>query len=179
MKLYHVSDNKNIEIFEPRSANKSWPGLYKQYVWAISSKMVHNYYFPRNCPRVCWMIGPNTSEDDKNYFKSFGEFKSLIFVKKAWEKTIEDTIIYRYEFDNKNFYPVDYSAGYYVSEREEIPKLVEIVDLKEELKKSNVKLIFVEDLSKYQCESTERTFRFSNIRMKFLKNSKNEVKRRR
>ncbi|XMB85177.1 hypothetical protein RJG79_07050 [Mycoplasmatota bacterium WC44] len=172
MKLYHISDNEFIKEFETRKANQAWPNLNKEYVWAISSEMVHNYYFPRNCPRVCWMIGPNTNINDKDYISSLGDYRGVIFTEKSWEEEIHKTKMYRYRFDTSSFYPVDYDAGYYVSERVETPINLEIIsNLLDELRESRIKVVFVDDLAEYQKQSIERSFRFSNIRMNY-KNKK-------
>lgn len=167
MNLYHISEDSDIKIFEPRPSNDSWPNLKKSYVWAVSGEMIHNYYFPRNCPRVCWMIGPDTTEEEREIFRSYGSYRSIIHVEKRWKENIENTILYRYTFNIANFYPVDYSAGYYVSEEREEPiNKVKICDSISCLNQAEVLLKYVDDLRRYQELSVEYTYRFSNIRMR-------------
>ena len=172
MKLFHISEQAGIPCFPPRPADKqtAWPNLDKEYVWAISDEMIHNYFFPRNCPRVCWMIGPETTEEEKDRFRAHGAYRAIICVESHWQDPIAACVLYQYEFDPLHFCPVDYCAGYYVSEYPETPvrvtKLSAIFNLLEE---RHVLLEFVENLEPYRKRIAGSNYRFSNIRMKYLK----------
>ena len=114
MRLFHISEENNIHTFTPRTSIRQWGN--KKYVWAISEMMVHNYLFPRNCPRIC------VQSPDVNKVTSLLEIevpascKALIFIPTSWEEKVRSTPLFRYEFANDQFKCIDSIAGYYVSE---------------------------------------------------------------
>src|SRR5262245_33710332 len=62
--LFHVSEGPGIERFEPR------PSSYTDdpVVWAIDAARLRNYLVPRECPRVTYYAGPETTADDVQRF---------------------------------------------------------------------------------------------------------------
>ncbi|MBT8219835.1 MAG: hypothetical protein KJP00_08420 [Bacteroidia bacterium] len=122
-KLFHISEESSIDLFIPRASKSKWGG--KRYVWAIEEKMIHNYLFPRACPRICVgsdLFNPLAQWIDIN--DTIGT-KALVFVPEQWEEIINDCILYKYQFEPKNFKMIDPTAGYYVSEQKEKPLEVE------------------------------------------------------
>lgn len=84
MNLFHISENGNIGEFVPRKSKQIWG--YKEYVWAISERMIHNYLFPRDCSRICVggeMIKPLTEWVDK---KGVKDKRALVFIPENWEE---------------------------------------------------------------------------------------------
>lgn len=119
MKLFHISEKNNIAEFVPRKSKQIWG--YKEYVWAISEKMIHNYLFPRDCPRICVgdeMIKPLKDWIDKRRVK---DKRALVFISENWEERFKSCILYKYEFNPDNFKIIDSIAGYYVSACSEKP----------------------------------------------------------
>lgn len=71
MHLYHVSEEPNIELFEPRLPNRNDLDKKVGLVWAIDENRLPNFLTPRDCPRVTYYIGENTSQEDiDKYFTS-------------------------------------------------------------------------------------------------------------
>lgn len=119
MKLFHISENGNIDEFVPRKSKQIWG--HKKYVWAISESMIHNYLFPRDCPRICVggeMIKPLTEWMDKRGAK---DKRALVFISENWEERFKSCVLYKYEFNPGSFKIIDSIAGYYVSEFTEQP----------------------------------------------------------
>lgn len=171
IRLFHISEDPTIQSFEPRPANTTtWPQLTRQYVWVVSDEMVHNYFSPRNCPRVCWMIGPKTTQAEKDRFRCVGDQRAIIAVEHSWKEHITACKLYQYEFSPRNFYPIDYCAGYYISEQVEIPIAVTTLEQPLELlTERGIRIEFHEDLEPIRQMTAHSTYRFSNIRMKFLR----------
>ena len=69
MRVFHVSEEPNIEIFHPRPAS-AFTDLNKEVVFAVSETLLHNYLLPRDCPRVTYCAGQTTTEEDKKNFLS-------------------------------------------------------------------------------------------------------------
>lgn len=169
-RLFHLSDDFEINEFRPRPVRKEVWGDLKDSVWTVNQEKLQNFMLPRNCPRVCWRLNAETSGEDKEYFESFGDQQSLIFVQKEYIDMVNHGKLMMYEFNNDNFYLVDDCAGYYVSHEVEVPtQRIMITDLNEWLDNLNAKLIYVDDLREYASESVRRTYDFSNIRMGMLK----------
>lgn len=143
MKLLHLSEEEKIEKFIPRTSKKMWD--YEKYVWAISEDKVHNYLFPRACPRICTGNKKIEALADWVNIEKVKDKKAIIFVPKQWELKIKDSVLYQYEFAPANFSIIDEIAGYYVSKQSEIPVQKTILkDCPSLLKKMNVALIFKE-----------------------------------
>ena len=54
MKLYHVSEEPDIEVFEPRPSPQNYESIKGNVVFAVNDIMLHNYLLPRDCPRVTY-----------------------------------------------------------------------------------------------------------------------------
>lgn len=68
MRLFHVSEEANIEVFYPRTLKRNDLDKNIGLVWAIDEERLPNFLTPRDCPRVAYHIGKNTSEVDKRRF---------------------------------------------------------------------------------------------------------------
>lgn len=58
--LFHVSEESGIERFEPRPS----PYTDEPVVWAIDADRLRNYLLPRECPRVTYYAGCETTIAD-------------------------------------------------------------------------------------------------------------------
>lgn len=61
MRLFHVSEEENIQIFEPRLPNHNDLDKTVGLVWAIDESRLPNFLTPRDCPRVAYYIGKKTN----------------------------------------------------------------------------------------------------------------------
>lgn len=61
MKLFHVSEESNIALFEPRIPDRDDLNKAIGLVWAIDEDRLPNFLTPRNCPRVTFHIGKNNT----------------------------------------------------------------------------------------------------------------------
>ena len=55
--LWHVSEDAAIARFEPREGR----------VWAIDTRHLPLYWFPRDCPRATFWAVDETTDDDPSY----------------------------------------------------------------------------------------------------------------
>ena len=55
--LFHVSEDAEIGRFDPRASTLTDVPV----VWAIDDRRVRNYLLPRECPRVTYYAGPQTT----------------------------------------------------------------------------------------------------------------------
>ena len=64
MIVFHVSEEPDIEVFEPRK----FEATGELFVWAIDDERLCNYLVPRDCPRVTFDAGPHTTDADRERF---------------------------------------------------------------------------------------------------------------
>ncbi len=170
MKLYHVSEESNIEIFNPRTPTRDDLDKSVELVWAINEKCLPNFLTPRNCPRVTYHIGRNTSKEDIDKYISSKSISHVVVIENSWFDAMKNTKLYLYEFDEDEFELQDEIAGYYVSKTPQVPILVyELDDLFNELFKRNVELRIVDNLWDICDEIKKTSFDWSMCRMGFAK----------
>ncbi|TKD69363.1 DUF6886 family protein [Pseudalkalibacillus hwajinpoensis] len=168
MRLYHVSEEDHIELFKPRSPTRMDLDQTKKFVWAINDKCLPNFLTPRNCPRVCYHVGPNTSESDKQTYLSAKSSSHMIVIENKWFETMKNTNLTLYEFDTRQFTLQDDNAGYYISETTQIPiAKFEVIDLFQALSSRNVELRVVNNLWDISDEIQQTSFKWSMCRMGF------------
>lgn len=172
MRLFHVSEESDINLFIPRIPYRKDIDNSKGLVWAITEKCLPNFLTPRNCPRVTYYSTNKSSIEDKESLFSLSSCPHVVAIEYEWFKTMQNTTLYLYEFNTSNFHLQDEIAGYYVSENTEVPinKFI-ITDLFEELFKRNVELRVINNL----CELSDRVKKSSlNWSMCRMGNAKNE-----
>jgi hypothetical protein len=124
--LFHVSEVAGIERFEPR------PSQYaaEPVVWAIDADHLRNYLLPRECPRVTFYAGRETTVADVE--RLLGSSPAVIAVESAWLERLRSCRLYCYDLPAETFKCIDECAGYFVSrrpvvpaQREQLPAIVE------------------------------------------------------
>jgi hypothetical protein len=153
MRLFHFSDEADIEVFVPRpvrTPSERGPGrewLNGPLVWAIEAQRQAMYLFPRECPRILAWATPRTSPADQARWFGGGPAKTLAYVEYDWLDRVRAGALYRYEFDLGGFESLE-DAGMWVSRRTERPVGCEkIDDLVAALRSQAVELRVVESLS--------------------------------
>lgn len=167
MRLFHISEEENIEIFIPRIPLRDDMDKNVGLVWAVDEKRLPNFLLPRDCPRVCYHIGENTNENDKAEFFTSSSTSHVVVVEHGWVERILNTTLYRYEFLTDDFKLQDSVAGYWVAKTEQRPvEKVEITNLLSELAKYNVELRIVDELLTIAQRVKSSTLNWSLCRMR-------------
>ncbi len=76
-RLFHISEEPGIERFEPRESDYT----NEPVVWAIEEARLCNYLLPRDCPRVTYYGGSQTSTEDVKQF--LGSSPAVIAIESA------------------------------------------------------------------------------------------------
>lgn len=161
MKLFHVSEEQDINQFIPRYS----PHAGKPVVWAISENKLANYLVPRDCPRIAYCAGKNTSEVDKRLF--LGSSQQVVAIEALWYQRAIKTTLYLYEMPHFAFSLFDAIAGYYISDSTVLPINKHIVnDSIKELLSKNVELWIFSSLWQLHDAVVNSTLEFSIIKMK-------------
>jgi len=119
MKLFHVSEESNIEVFVPRIPYREDVDQSKGLVWALTEHQLKKFLTPRDCPRITYCANEATTQEDIDKFFTTSS-RYCVAIEDIWYKTMANTAIYAYEFDCTNFY-FDDKAGFYVSDKTEKP----------------------------------------------------------
>lgn len=169
-RLFHVSEEAGIQIFEPRPSPSFFKAITGDVVFAIDGKLLHNYLLPRDCPRVTYYATPATTDADKEKFIGFSNADHIITIESDWYQRLKETILYCYEFPSDGFIVIDECAGYYVSYQPVVPLSVTPVDdIISMLLSLNVELRFTPSLIQLADAVSTSSLNFSNIRMRNAK----------
>jgi hypothetical protein len=128
-KLFHISEQPGISIFNPRPSPSHFDNITGDVVFAISEELLHNYLLPRDCPRVTFYAGPNTTDIDKQRFMGDTSAKHIVIIESEWYERIKQTTLYCYEFAADGFMLIDECAGYYVSYKPAMPITVTVITI--------------------------------------------------
>ena len=170
MRLFHVSEEANIEVFYPRTPERNDLDKNIGLVWAIDEKRLPNFLTPRDCPRVAYHIGKNTSEVDKMRFFTSSSIKHTVIIESDWFNRMKDTTLYLYEFDTSDFELQDEIAGYYISKTPQVPIAKhKVIDMFSELMARNVEIRVVDNLWDIADRIKSSTLNWSLCRMKNAK----------
>ena len=159
--LFHISEQPRIELFAPRASQYT----DEPVVWAITADRLHNYLVPRDCPRVTFYAGPETSAADVERF--LGSSRAVVAIESDWFARLRSCRLYCYHLPPVTFECLDECAGYFVSRVAVAPARVEVIDDPiAELLKRGVELRFVPDLWPLRNAVVASTLQFSIIRMR-------------
>jgi hypothetical protein len=174
-KIFHVSEEGDIKTFLPRPSPSPIEKVTGDVVFGISDTLLHNYLFPRNCPRVTYYAKHDTSQSDREaFFHSSAEF--VVAIEARWLPIVQQTTIYCYELPAETFSILDECAGYYVSSEQVNPISVLRIEnpIDALLSKNNVELLVLPTLWTLADKVSKSTLNFSLIRMRYAKRGKDE-----
>ncbi|MFK5706383.1 DUF6886 family protein [Lysinibacillus boronitolerans] len=166
MRLFHVSEDPTIMTFHPRLPERPDLDAKKGLVWAINERCLPNYLTPRDCPRVCFHAGDQTTEQDRQQY--LPQASHVVVIENKWLEVLKTTSLYLYEFDSNGFTLQDDIAGYYTSEITQMPIHVsEINDIAKALLERNVELRIVDSLWEIHDDIQNTSLNWSMCRMRF------------
>ena len=160
MRLFHVSEEANIELFIPRIPVREDMDKSKGLVWSLTEEHLAQFLTPRECPRVTYRIlKAATQADIDKFFSSSSRY--CVAIEHGWYKKMASTALYVYEFNTTNFY-FDECAGFYVSDQPEKPiSITKYDDLFGELFKRNVEIRILSNLWILADAVKKSTLKFS------------------
>jgi hypothetical protein len=169
-RLFHISEQSGISIFTPRPSPSHFDNITSDVVFAINERLLHNYLLPRDCPRVTFYAGANTTDADKQKFICNTTASHVIAVESGWYKKIKETTLYCYEFLPDDFMLIDECAGYYVSYKPVVPIAVTVIgDITAALLNRDIELRFMPLLTDIADGVRHSSLQFSLIRMRNAK----------
>lgn len=162
-RLFHVSEDAAIDRFEPRPVPSPDSGVAGLAVWAVAESYLPNYLLPRDCPRVCFRAGPNTSRLDRDRF--LGAADRIVAFEAAWLDRVRTVKLALYEVPGDAFEEVLPDAGYWISRRTVEPSGVRIMDdALSAIAKSGTEVRILQDFWALSDAVSASTLQFSIIR---------------
>ncbi|MEK7316668.1 MAG: DUF6886 family protein [Candidatus Eisenbacteria bacterium] len=159
MIVYHVSEESDIPVFEPRKMAAGGDSL----VWAVDEDHLRNYLVPRDCPRVTCYAGPRTTVADRDRF--LGTSPAVVAIEAGWLERVRSCSLYCYHLPGDTFASSDETAGYFVSRSAVRPVSIEcITDPVRAILQRGVELRILPDLWSLRDAVVESTLEFSIIR---------------
>jgi len=159
--LFHVTEERGIEQFEPRVS----PDGRGPVVWAIDADHLRNYLVPRDCPRVTFYAGRETTDADVERF--LGSSTAVVAIEREWLDRVRSCRLYCYHLPRETFECIDACAGYFVSRVPVTPACVQVFDDPlSELLQRGVEVRIMDNLWSLRDAVVVSSLQFSMIRMR-------------
>jgi uncharacterized protein DUF6886 len=91
--LWHVSEDATLGHFVPREGR----------VWAIDTRHLPLYWFPRDCPRATFWANDGTSDDDVDAWLDGGRTQRVHVIEPAWLGRMRTTTLSAYRLPDETF----------------------------------------------------------------------------
>lgn len=153
--LWHVSEDDAIRRFEPRDGK----------VWAIGTRLLPLYWFPRDCPRATFWAESTTTQADVERFLGGGSARRVHLVEPTWLERLRTQRVLAYRLPEETF--VENEDRFWISAEPVEPlELVELGDLVARHDAAGIELRTEDDLLGFWDEVIASTLGFSGIRLR-------------
>jgi hypothetical protein len=158
-----VSEDESIRRFEPhRSATAAED---ERLVWAVDTRHLPLYWFPRACPRATFWAGPETTAEDAERFLH-GAGGRVHAVEGVWAEAMRSARVLAYRVPEEPFAPHPEVGGYWISRAPVVPvERVELGDLLRLHAESGIELRVLPSLWPLWERVVASTLEFSGIRL--------------
>ncbi|HUG64701.1 MAG TPA: hypothetical protein VMK83_05735 [Gaiellaceae bacterium] len=159
--LWHVSENPSIERFEPHvSATAS---SREPRVWAVDTRHLPFYWFPRECPRGTFWATARTTRRDAAIL---GETPRVHLVETCWLERMRSTRVVAYRLPDAGFVRDPDVGGYWLSREPVVPLgIVTLGDLVARHASSGIELRALTNLWPVWERVVTSTLEYSGIRL--------------
>jgi hypothetical protein len=162
--LWHASEDAGIRAFAPHRARTATED--EPLVWAIDTRHLPLYWFPRDCPRGTFWAGPNTTEEDVARFLGARACR-VHAVEPPWDERMRTATLYAYRLPEETFEPYEPAGGYWISRATIEPlEAVELRALDRLHEEAAIELLVVPRLLDLWDDVVASTLEFSGIRLK-------------
>ncbi len=159
--LWHVSENVSIERFEPHVSATASSG--EPRVWAVDTRHLPLYWFPRECPRGTFWATTETTLRDAELLDGSSR---VHIVENGWLSRMRAARVVAYRLPDETFAPDPGVGGYWLSRTAVEPlDVVELGDLVERHDSSGIELRAVSDLWPIWNRVVASSLEFSGIRL--------------
>jgi hypothetical protein len=160
--LWHVSEDPALRRFEPHLR----PGhdADEPLVWAVDTRHLPLYWFPRDCPRATFWAQDRTSDDDVDRFLGGDRGRRVHVIEPPWLERMRETRLFAYRMPGATFERRD---RFWVSRLPAEPsELVELGDLLALHARAGIELRLEPMLLALWDRVVSSTLDFSGIRLR-------------
>jgi hypothetical protein len=153
--LWHVSEDAAIRRFEPRDGK----------VWAIDTRLLPLYWFPRDCPRATFWAESGTSDEDVELFLGGDRSRRVHVVEPEALGWMRRARVVAYRMPEATFAPDE--NRFWISEQAVEPlELVGLGDLVERHRRAGIVLRTEPDLLRFWDSVAASSLGYSGIRLR-------------
>lgn len=162
--LWHVSDDGSIHTFRPHRSATALTD--ERLVWAVDTRHLPLFWFPRDCPRATFWSGPETTPEDAEHFLH-GVAARVHAIEAAWLGRVRDARVVAYRLPQRTFAPHPEVGGYWTSREPVDPlEVVDCGDLIARHAEAEIELRVVPNLWPLWERVIASTLEFSGIRLR-------------
>jgi hypothetical protein len=110
--LWHVSEDPGLHRFEPHVPETNPEA--QPAVWAVDTRHLPTFWFPRDCPRGCIWPGDRTTDADLEAFFGQSASRRVHVIEASWLDAMRTCRLFAYRLPVDGFEPTDV-GGYWVS----------------------------------------------------------------
>jgi len=159
--LWHVSEDAMISRFEPHVSATASSG--EPRVWAVDTRHLPLYWFPRECPRGTFWATPSTTPADTELLLGASRVHAI---EATWLTRVRDAQVVAYRLPGATFERDSEVGGYWQSQESVEPlEVVELGDLLDLHAGSGSELRLVASLWPLWDRVVTSTLEFSGIRL--------------
>ena len=162
--MWHVSEDDSISVFRPhRSATAASD---EELVWAVDTRHLPFFWFPRDCPRgTFWADSATTPADAERFLH--GTALRVHAIEGAWLDRFRRARVFAYRMPGSTFEPHATVGGYWISHVAVEPlELVELGDLALRHVEAAIELRVVPNLWPLWNRVIASTLQFSGMRLR-------------
>jgi len=160
--LWHVSEDPSIARFEPH--HRAGHSLEEALVWAVDTRHLPLYWFPRECPRATVWANSQACGEDVSLFLNGDRSLRRHVIEREWLGRMGTTRVVAYRLPAGTFEPWD---RFWISRVAVEPiELVELGDLVERHASAGIALDADDDLLALWERVVGSTLDFSGIRLR-------------
>ena len=163
--LWHVSEDPDLGRFTPHRAKTAVTA--EPLVWAIDTRHLPLFWFPRDCPRCTFWAGERTTDADVERFLDGDRRLRVHVVEDRWLERVRVTQLHLYRMPGAPFTESPEVAGYWMS-REPVEALerLTIDDLVGRHAAAGIPLRTLPNLWPFWDPVVASTLEFSGIRLR-------------
>jgi hypothetical protein len=163
--LWHVSENPTLTRFVPHRAKTA--SIDEPLVWAVDTRHLPLFWYPRDCPRCTFWAGPRTTDADAERLLGGRRDRAIHVIEDRWLDRLRDARLYLYRMPEGSFVQDTEVAGYWISHATVEPlELLAIDDLAGRHSAAGIGLRTEPNLWPVWDEVVTSTLEFSGIRLR-------------